>query len=185
MAQEVPLKKISTTEYKFVPPKAGEYLILAQVVPDFLTKTRSGFKLQSKKGLPDALSCFRFHMNAKTLINAGSKREGFDMGARSSLEIIPLKNPHVLKVGQALPIKVIFQGAPLAGAEVRVAHASRSDSSKPFVAVGKTDAQGQIQVSLDQPGKWLIVTSHKTPYHPREECDEHFYSTSFTFVVHE
>ncbi len=181
--QEVPLKKLSTTQYEFVPPAKGVYLIAAQVAPDFLTKTKDSFKLQSKKGVPDAISCFRFDMATKTFVNAGGQKLGFAGSANSSLEIMPLKNPLTQKKGDTIPLRVMFQGKPLAGAEVKITHDNWADPQKPFATIGKTDAKGEIRVKLKQPGKWLIVTSHKTPYEPLDECDEHFYTASLTFRV--
>ncbi len=181
--QALALKKISTTRYEFVPPTKGVYLISAQVVPDFLTKTPKGFKLQSKKGIPDAVSCFRFDMAGKTLVNVGRQQQGFDRRAQSALEIMPLKNPNTLKTGAMLAVKVIFKGAPLAGAEIKYTHENWPDPKKPFSTLGTTDSRGEIRVKLDKPGKWLLVASHKTPYYPPEECDEHFYSASLTFSV--
>ena len=181
--REFPLKKLSITQYEFVPPAKGAYLIAAQVAPDFLTKTKDGFKLQSKKGVPEAISCFRFDMATKTFINAGGQKQGFTGTANSSLEIMPLKDPQTQKKGATFPLRVMFQGKPLAGAEVKVTHDNWADPQKPFATVGKTDARGEIRVKLAQPGRWLIVTSHKTPYDPPDECDEHFYTASLTFRV--
>jgi uncharacterized GH25 family protein len=180
--QALALKKISTTRYEFVPPTKGVYLISAQVAPDFLTKTPDGFKLQSKKGIPEAVSCFRFDMAGKILVNVGRQRQGFDRRAQSALEIIPLKNPNTLKTGAMLAVKVIFEGAPLAGAEIKYTHENCPDPKKSFATL-TSDRQGEVRLKLDKPGKWLLVASHKTPYYPPEECDEHFYSASLTFSV--
>lgn len=182
-SQEVALKKISTILYEFVPCKKGVYLIAAQVAPGFLTKTPKGFKLQNKKGVPDATTCFRFDMATKTLVNVGRQRQGFDRRAQSSLEIVPLKNPTTVKRGGGLPVQVLFQGKPLAGAEVKVTHDGMSDPKKPMASLGKTDAKGEILVKLEKPGRWLLFVSHKTPYERPEECDENFYTAGFTWRV--
>ena len=181
--RELALKKISLTRYEFVPPAAGVYLLSAQVVPGFVTRTPQGMKMQNKKGLPDANLCFHFDMAAKTLVNVGRQQQGFNQTAQSVLEIVPLGNPTTLKRGGSLPVKVLFQGKPLAGAEVKFTHDHWSDPQKPFALVGKTDAQGEIQVKVNEPGKWLIMAGHKTPYAPVEECDENMYSASLTFTV--
>ncbi|MEW6387988.1 MAG: DUF4198 domain-containing protein [Thermodesulfobacteriota bacterium] len=181
--QEFPLKKISTTQYEFTPPKAGVYVVSAQVVPGFLSKTAEGFKLQKKTEVPGAVSCFHFDMSTKTVLNVGGPRQGFDRSVRTALEIVPRKNPNTLKAGDTLPVKVYFEGAPLAGAEVKAAQEKPADSKKPFFLVGKTNAQGEVQVKLDQPGKWLLVTFHKTPYQPAAECDDNRYTASLTFIV--
>ncbi len=181
--RELAMKKISTTRYEFVPPAAGVYLFSARVVPGFVTRTPQGMKIQTKKGVPDANLCFHFDMAAKTLISVGDQKQGFDQSAGSLLDILPLKNPTSLKPGESLPVKVIFQGKPLAGVEVKFIHENWPDPLKPFATLGKTDTQGEIQVKPDKPGKWLLIASHKTPYASPEECDENMYSASLTFTV--
>jgi uncharacterized GH25 family protein len=180
--QEVALKKLSTTRYEFVPPAAGVYMISAQLAPGFVTRTPQGMKMQNKKGVPDANICFHFDMAAKTLVSVGDPKQGFGQSAQNTLEIIPLKNPSALKVGETLPVKVIFQGKPLEGAAVNFTYDGWPDPNKPFDTLGKTDAKGEIQVKLDKPGRWLLIASHKTPYPNQEECDENLYSSSLTFI---
>jgi len=181
--KEFPLKKNSLTQYEFVPPAPGVYLLSAQVVPGFVTRTPQGMKLGTKKGVPDANLCFHFDMAAKTILNVGGQKQGFNQSAGGALEILPLKNPASLKQGGSLPVKIIFQGKPQAGVEIKLTHDSWADSQKPFAVQGKTDAQGEIQVKLDKPGKWLIIATHKTPYPNPEECDENMYSATLTFTV--
>jgi len=179
----VALKKISTSRYEFVPQAAGVYAISAQLVPGFVTRTPKGMKLQSKKGVFDANFCFHFDMAAKTLVSAGNPKQGFARRTRSTLEIIPQKSLDTLKAGDTLPVKVMYQGQALKGAEVRFTHDGWPDPNKPFATLGKTDAQGKIQVKLDKAGRWLLTASHKTAYSDPEECDENLYSSSLTYLV--
>jgi len=181
--QELALKKISTTRYELVPPAAGVYVISAQMVPGFVTRTPQGMKMQTKKGVPDANYCFRFDMAAKTLITVGGKKQGADHRAQSTLEIMPLKDPMALKIGDTLPVRVIFQGRPLIGAELEFTHEGWADPQKPFATLGKTNDQGEIQVKVDQAGWWFLTASHKTPYAQPEECDDNFYRASLTWQV--
>ncbi|MDD3580170.1 MAG: DUF4198 domain-containing protein [Desulfobacca sp.] len=181
--QEVALKKISVSQYELVPPTAGVYLISAQLVPGFATRTPQGMKMQSKKGVPDANYCFRFDMAAKTLVNVGNSKQGTDRPAQSNLEIVPLKDPVALKVGDTLPVRVMFQGKPLAGVKLEFTHENWADPQKPSATLGQTNDQGEIQVKVDQPGQWLLLASHKTPYAQPEECDDNFYRATLTWRV--
>ena len=181
--QGVPLKQLSTTRYEFVPPAAGIYLINAQLAPGFVTRTPQGMKMQTKKGVPDANLCFRFDMAAKTLVSAGEAPTGWERKAGSSLEIMPLAAPQALKAGGELPVRVLFQGKPAPGVELKVTHDKWTDADNPFSLKTKTDAQGEFRLKLDQSGKWLVVATHKTPYHDLEECDENLYSASLTVTV--
>ena len=122
-------------------------------------------------------------MATKTLVNVGKSGKGFRRLAKTSLEIMPLKNPRAVKSGASLPVRVLFQGKPLAGAEVKVTHEGMPDPKKPFLSLGKTDAKGEILVKLDKPGPWLLFASHKTPYEKPDECDDNFYTAGFTLRV--
>lgn len=181
--KDVPLKKISTVKYEFTPPNAGSYAVVAQMQPGFVTRTPQGMKMQTKQGVPDANLCFRFDFAAKTLVSAGSQPQGFDRSDKSSLEVMPLKAPNSLKGGDELPVRVIFQGKPLAGAEIKVTNEAWQDPNEPFALKAKTDAHGDFRLKLDKLGKWLIIASHNTPYHDLTECDENKYQGSLTFEV--
>lgn len=181
--RQLTVKKISTGLYEFAPPVAGVYLVSAQVVPGFVTRTPKGMKMQTKKGVPDANYCFHFDMSAKTLVNAGGVQTGTGATVKTPLEIVPLKNPGAVKPGEALPVEVRFQGQPLAGVEVKFTNDHWTDPQKPFAVLGKTDAKGQIQVKPDKAGKWLLLASHKTPYPTPEECDDNMYAASLAFTV--
>lgn len=181
--RELALKKISSSQYELVPPAAGVYVIWAQLVPGFVTRTPRGIKLQTKKGIPDANHCFRFDMAAKTVVAAGGRKQGAERQVQSNLEIVPLKDPVALKTGDTLPVRVMFQGKPLAGAELKFSHEGWADRQKPFGTLGKTNDQGELQLKVDKPGWWLLTATHKTPYAQPEECDENMYRASLTWQV--
>jgi len=181
--KEIPLKKISTTRYEFAPPAAGIYLINAQMAPGFVTRTPQGMKMQTKKGVPDANLCFHFDMAGKTLVSAGGAHQGVEQSAKSTLEIMPLKAPHTVTAGDELPLRVLFQGKPAAGVELKATYDGWADPRDPFALKARTDAQGEFRLKLDKPGKWLVVATHKTPYHDLEECDENLYTASLTFTA--
>lgn len=181
--QEAPLKKLSLVKYEFTPTAAGTYAVVTQMLPGFVTRTPDGMKMQNKKGVPDANLCFRFDFAGKTLVSAGNNPQGFDQSVKSSLEIIPLKNTGDLNVGDEFPVRVLFQGKPVGGADIKVTHETWNDPKDPFIQKAKTDAQGEFRLKLDKPGKWLIVANHKTPYHDLAECDENLYLGSLTIGV--
>ncbi|MFP3867609.1 MAG: DUF4198 domain-containing protein [Desulfobacteraceae bacterium] len=181
--QELSLKKISITQYELVPPAAGVYVISAQMIPGFVTRTPQGVKMQTKKGVPDANYCFRFDMAAKTVVAAGGQQQGANRPVQSNLEILPLQDPTTMKTGDTLRVRIVFQGKPLAGAKLEFSHEGWTDPQKPFTSLGKTNEKGEIQVKVDKPGWWLLTASHKTPYEDPEECDDYFYRASLTWQV--
>jgi len=181
--KEVPVQKLSQVKYEFTPAAAGTYAVVAQMLPGFVSRTAEGMKMQSKKEVPDANLCFRFDFAGKTLVSAGGQPRGFDRSVQSSLEVIPLKATTGLKVGAEFPVRVIFQGQPLAEAEIKVTHEHWADPQNPFAFTSKTDAKGEFTLKPDKPGRWLLIASHKTPYHDQAECDENRYLATLTLGV--
>ncbi len=71
-------------------------------------------------------------------------------------EIIPLKNPYSLKVGDTLPIKVLYQGKPISGAKIQVGVHKE---------VAKTDENGMATITLPEPigGMQVVIANHRLP----------------------
>lgn len=181
--KEVPVTKVSAAQYEFTPAAPGAYAVVTQMLPGFVSRTKDGMKMQTKREVPDANLCFRFDFAAKTLVTTGNVAQGFDQSVKSSLEVMPLKAPGSLKVGEEFPFRVLFQGKPLAGADISVTHDNWQDPKELFALKAKTDAQGEFRLQPDKPGRWLIIANHTTPYHDLAECDENKYLGSLTVEV--
>ncbi len=182
--KEVPIKQVSPVRYEFNPAQVGTYLVVAAMKPGFVSRTPEGMKMANKKEAPNATNCFRFDFAAKTLVNVGSGAMGFDRPVQSSLEIVPLKSPTNLKVGEELPVQVLFQGKPLPEVEVKATHDQWQDPNDLFAVKGKTDAQGKYTLKIDKPGRWLLAVNHKTPYPDPAEADDNFYLGSLTVIAY-
>ena len=180
---KIPLKQISPTELEFVPTAPGTYMILGDIHPGFLSKTTEGYKLQAKKGLENVLSCFRFDMRAKAIVNVGDREEMPDQHVGDLLEIIPLKNPKRLKEGEIFPVKVIYDQKPLPSVDVRATYAGFSDQPNTFALSTMTDNEGVAKIKISKKGKWLVNVMHEVPYPDLGECDKYRYIYSFTFAV--
>ena len=96
--EKVFLEKIFPSFYRFVPKLRGAYLIVAKLKPGFVSITTEGHKLGNKKQLKNVVSCFKYIMNAKALIEVGGKSNGFSCITGEPLEIIPLKDPYGVTV---------------------------------------------------------------------------------------
>lgn len=179
--QEVPVEKIFPAFYRFTPTTKGTYRVIANLKSGFLSITKQGHKLGSKKDVTDVVSCFQYIMNAKGLIEVGKKKDSFSRESGVPLEIIPLKDPAGLKVGDTLPVKVMFRGKPLAGAKVQGIYSGfKTDEKIHWAMEEETDSEGIVHVKLSAKGQWLLKTGHKTPYPDKAEADEYSYSTSLT-----
>jgi hypothetical protein len=68
-----------------------------------------------------------------------------------ALEIVPLSDPTVLKAGDALAVRVLKNGRPLAGLALRAVTRGRA------ATFAKTDADGRTSLALPACGPWLIA----------------------------
>jgi uncharacterized GH25 family protein len=72
-----------------------------------------------------------------------------------TLEIVPESNPAAITAGGRLPVRVLFNGAPLAGFSLGARLEGRARSA--FVT---TDGSGRASVPLLVKGRWLLFGTH-------------------------
>ena len=94
------------------------------------------------------------------------------------LEIVPLADPMSLQRGRALPIRVLFDGRPLADAKVT------ADYLHDAQAEGvRTDADGRAEVMLGSSGLNVIKVSASRPRRDRRLADEDGYTATLAFAL--
>ena len=121
-------------------------------------------------------------MSGKAVVNVGGGQGKVDSVVGHPLEIIPLVNPGQLKVGQTLPVRVLFDGKPHKG-EISVTYSGFSTEKDAFAATFITDEAGRAAVKITAPGVWLIKTQYEKPYPQPEECDVESYVATLTFEI--
>lgn len=94
---------------------------------------------------------------AKALLQAGeADSTAMDQPLGMPLELVTEINPYTLQSGQALALRLLYQGKPLAG--VRVTARFRDDL---FVeASDLSDGQGRVNLLLKRPGVWMVKALH-------------------------
>ncbi len=75
------------------------------------------------------------------------------------LELIAEKNPYVPGAARDLPVRLLYQGQPLAGATV-IAFSKAAPDRKTRL---RTDREGRARFQLDRAGVWLITAVHMRP----------------------
>ncbi|HET9766166.1 MAG TPA: DUF4198 domain-containing protein [Thermoanaerobaculia bacterium] len=122
-----------------------------------------------------------FSRSVKSLLVVhGRGSAGFDRVAGLPLELVPLVDPAGLAAGGALPVRLLWQGKPVAG--IQVAALSRLDPSKALVA--RTDGDGRVTFTLPRTGEWLVKAVKILPP-PDATADFASLWTSLTFVAGE
>lgn len=161
----------------------GTYLAAVAMKPIFVTLTPQGRKRQSKKRLPDAISCRHVEFFSKAFFYAGKpKGDGYKKILGHALEAVPQVDPCTIKSGDYLPLKVLFKGKPLAGQFVYATYVGFS-TREDYAFATKTDGKGLARIKILKPGIWWVKVPYKEPYKDKTECDVDQYATILTFEV--
>ena len=108
---------------------------------------------RARRGESGKPSRERFSRAAKALVQAGGEGSaGFDRVLGLPLEIVPEKNPYGLKPGEELPVRLVWQGRPLAGALVTALPYSAPEAKKAI----RSDRDGRVRFREIGPGVWLV-----------------------------
>ncbi|MCP9493582.1 MAG: DUF4198 domain-containing protein [Pyrinomonadaceae bacterium MAG19_C2-C3] len=144
--------------------QAGTYLVTLERTP--ARNALDGEKFTTylrEEGLNDIIALRRksgeatkegreeYRRYLKTLIQVGKHFDDFhDKPIGFKLEITLRHNPYRMRAGDKLPVRVTFDGAPLAGVQV----AAYNRQLKPLTA--KTNMRGEAVFALTKGGAWLV-----------------------------
>jgi len=116
--------------------------------------------------------------NAKAFVRVGEPPAGDRTWAEPlglALEILPERDPTTLREGDALPVRVLRGGKPLA--DFVLAYVSAGESHEHVVI---TDAEGRAEAKLEAKGTWLV---HGTDLRRVTAADREWESDFTTLVV--
>ncbi len=165
------------------PLAKGSYVVTGGRSPQWYTKTPEGYKDATKNQVPGALGCLRSAKYVKAVVNLGGAVDDVSKPVGQTLEIVPLANPATIKAGGELPIQVLFEGKPLASADVRATFAGFTKEGESFAFAGHTGKEGKAMVKLWHPGLWLVVAKHDIPFPNPAECDKDMHAATLTFEI--
>ena len=94
-----------------------------------------------------------------------------------TLEIVPERNPYALKPGEALPVRVIYEGRPLPGALVKLTNLD--NDAKP-AATARTNLAGRATFNIPRRGSWLLNVVWTKPLKDRPGAD---FDTTFSSLA--
>ncbi|HIE08861.1 MAG TPA: DUF4198 domain-containing protein [Armatimonadetes bacterium] len=122
---------------------------------------------------------------AKALVTVGRGNENFSRIVGQRMEIVPLSDPARLKVGDFLPIKVLFEGKPASFCWVFATHAGFSVDQDAYAYATRTGLDGTARIRLTHPGQWLVKARLMRPPSPdkRGKCDWEAYTATLTFAL--
>jgi uncharacterized GH25 family protein len=117
---------------------------------------------------------------AKSLVLSGSPAEGQgDRRLGFTLELVAERNPYTIRAGQDLPVRLLYESRPLAGA--LVVAMNRLNPSEKLSA--RTDNDGRVRFQLRPGGMWLIKAVHMVPAPADTNADWASFWASLTFEL--
>ena len=138
------------------------------------------YRLRANEKSLDQPGRERYSKSPKALFRVGDGRAGDpcrEVGL--PLEIVPMQNPFERKAGDALKVKVMFQGKPLPEANLGWAH---PDGGEAPAGTVRTNAKGEALIPIAQPGLMAIRLTHMTRPKDQDYEWESFWTT-LTFRI--
>lgn len=115
---------------------------------------------------------------AKALVNVGGGTSGNDRAIGMPLELIAEKNPYTLPAPSLLPVRLLYNGKPIAG--VLVKSFTQNDTGPPRLI--RTDADGRAMIDVSKPGEHLISAVHMVAAAPADNAEWSSLWASLTFA---
>ena len=119
-----------------------------------------------------------YSRSVKALVAVGGGGgDGYARPAGLPLELIPEKDPFLLAPGSELPVRLLFQGKPLAGVRVEARNPRKAGET----VAGRTDREGRIRLRLASGGPWLVKAVYMIPATKESGADWESFWASLTF----
>jgi uncharacterized GH25 family protein len=135
---------------------------------------------RAKRGDSQKPSKELYSRAAKCLVQAGATGDtGFDRVLGLTLELVPEKNPYAMTGGGDLPVRLLFEGKPLAGTLVA---ALPYDAPEKKLSA-RSDRDGRVTFKLPAGGVWLVKAVQMTPVTGDPNADWRSVWASLTFEV--
>jgi hypothetical protein len=146
-----------STKPREIDLKAAEFndYLAHDGIPDILAARRKNGELN--KDVRE-----RYSKHVRAVFQVGDARsEQFRTPFNYPVEIIPQRNPYLLKVGQILPVLCKLDGKPLRNQFVIAGWEGRAGKLQSISA--RTDREGIARFRLSDAGKWYVKMIHMTP----------------------
>ena len=138
-------------------------------------------EFRARTGQTEANGRESYSRRCKALIDVGAGGRANPAITRPvgfTLEIVPSISPYALKPGQLLPVQVLYQGRPLAGALVKL---TNLEFDVRPVSMHLTDATGHAQFQVPRTGDWLLNVIWTQPIKNNPNADFETTFSSLTF----
>ncbi len=181
------------------PPDAGGAVVEVVLKPVATKQPRAGFdEFVRHEGLDAVAEALArqparraeerrtYAKYAKTLLRVGDGRGAAALYAKPlghRLEVVPEADPYALGPGDALPVRLLFDGRPLGGARLVVGSTAAAAATQSKMAGVRTDAEGRASLRLDKSGgPHYVHTLHMVPAAGRSDVEWESFWATLTFA---
>jgi uncharacterized GH25 family protein len=176
-ARPVETKLIPTDHLLLIDTTHNPVVITGALDNGIWTVTPDGNEVQkTKREVPGAKGSGRYFKYAVHI--RGDLRAPLGALPGQVLQITPVRATLPRRMGDALTLRVLFQGQPLAGAEVLV-----DFINDPAAAPRRTDNDGLVTVKVRNQGLNVISAVHETPSNNPTETDKVQHRSTLSFVL--
>jgi len=167
---------------------SGPLLVELEVKPRFITLKAPDFNryIQGERfseviaarkagGATDSPGREIYSRYSKLLVEAPGDDGHLSVVRGHRLEIVPERNPARLPSGEPVPLRVLFDGKPLAGVLVSAGPAGMKGHQ--FPARATTDAEGRVGLAISSGGLWYARLIHMIPSREPEAEWRSFFAT--------
>lgn len=158
---------------------AGNAVVIAALYDSgYWQKTTDGWKKAGKregKGKFNIVEALKSKQWCKSYL-ASCEQNVKPVGQR--FEVIPLKDPATVHVGDKLTIKVVFDDKAVEGAVITTGGAHASDQKNAL----KTNKEGTASVTIEKAGFQMIKADHRVPLKDDPDADVLHLASTMTFV---
>jgi uncharacterized GH25 family protein len=173
---------------QFEPAEEGIYVLGVETQPKLITLEADAFneylvtdglthiyRQRVKEKTLHQKATERYIKFPKVLLRVGQQGGGDPCKAVGFLlEIVPLRDPFQCKIGQTLPVRVLFHGKPLANVNVGWQYPGDGDTPRGSV---RTDAKGEALIPLARAGLMTLRLTHMTRPQTADYEWESFWAT--------
>ena len=159
----------------------GHILIATRYDNGFWTKTADGvYRNATRRLVPDAVESVWSSKFAKAFSGSDTPW-GTVLG--HTLELVPLSDPAIIRPGESLRLRILFQGKPLAGAEVERGDGTTALAEKDIPRF-TSDAEGIVSIPIVNIGPQLLVLDHRvSPSAAPEQANADLFAATFWFKI--
>ena len=167
--------------------KPGTYRITAEEPEAYWTKIKNGDKSRWLRAPRDRVVgktievSKRYWAKAIAYVTFGQQTTGPLAVQGDPLELLPIDHPSSIRAGKSFRVRVLAEGKPLAGQEIKV-HADASQGHD-ATATFKSRADGLAQLRLTRPGRYLLSVRNEIAATGDPKADAYSYSVYLMIEV--